>query len=400
MKKILLALMGIVALTLASCSSDSSNDGGIQNFWTLTKENKTLYDDDTEGVKVTVTLAYTATENITLTPVMSSENETVLDAFEFSQPTITIAKGEKSATFLVRATGKKMLSTTQTLAISFQDVSGLRKGEVLSITAEPNIDVEITEEQKELAEYWMNTLGFDVRPFLGQLAVNTTITLSDDDKTEQGYEENSLIYNKDFSAITISDKATKDNIVLKMTVNPMGMQAFIQEAFGITTPYFEGYPIYDALVALMGTPDPSTLKVVLDNIVVDPITQTLDFTATTEDEVTLVPFTYDFPAWNTLLQKAGNGEEIEVNEGETTVSYPLSDVLDQDGTFNPAHYLGNTNIASDEYYHEPSNFIEPTASYDLENNTITFNFAWDFGAGSLLYDYVKINAIYTLNSRK
>jgi len=39
MRKIMLTLMGLLALTFMSCSDDDKNDG-IKNYWTISCENK------------------------------------------------------------------------------------------------------------------------------------------------------------------------------------------------------------------------------------------------------------------------------------------------------------------------------------------------------------------------
>lgn len=400
MKKILFALMGICALMFSACSSSDNNDNGIQNSWMLTKESKTLYDSDTEGVKVTVTLKYEATENITITPQIIAEAglEGVL---EINPTTITIAKGTKKAEFYVRSTGKKLISESGKVSVSLGNVAGLAAGEILSITVEPKAVVaDLTNEQKALVQKWMENYGFDVRPLLGQHNVTTTITFSDDDKTELGYETNDVEYDQDFSIFAISDNATEDNIVLKMTTNPMGLQAFMQEALGMTFLNYEGGPVYDAFVTLVGEPDVSTLKATLDGIVINPETGEISFVADVakydaEETKTIVPFTYYFPQWATILQKANAGEVFVLGESEELIS----DHLEEDGTFDPAWYFDNSDISgdNDEYWHEPSNLIAPTATYDANNNTLTFNFSWDFGAGSILYDYVKVNVVYNLN---
>lgn len=405
MKKILFALMGMVALALTSCSDDDNEKGDdIQNFWTLTLENKDLYDTDTEGVKVTVTLAYTAAQDFTLTPLLVAD-EALEGAFEVNPGTVTIATGEKTAEFYVRATGNKVVSEAGSIRVSLDSADGLRAGDGLTIHVSPSVKVELNDRQKALVETWLTNYGFDVRPFLGNLTVRTSINFSDDDKAQFNDNNNELTYADGISAITISDQATEEKIVLKMMSNPMGMQAFIRNMFGAVTvydeEYWQEYPVAQALLTLVDDTDPATMTVTLDGIVLDPATGSLDFTTVVVDdydeEITIVPFTYDYPAWNILKQKAEAGEEVEVDEYETMVSYPVAELIEQDGTLNPEFYLGNSNIATDVYEHEPSNFTAPVAAFNLENGTMTFSFAWDFGAGSWLYDYVNVNVTYTLN---
>lgn len=397
MKKLTLAFLGILSLTLVACGDDDNgSSGSIKNFWTLTKENKTLYDNDTEGVKLTVTLAYTAEENITLTPEITADAE-YLDAFELSTSAVLIEKGQKTADFYLRAKENKMISKAGNITVGFKAVAGLNSGEALLVSVTPKIAVELTADQLKLVEKWQEKYNIDVRQFIGALNVKTTITFGDDDKDQFNDGNDNIVYSQEVAGITISDEATEDKIVLKMTANPMGMTEFIRKMYAAVTiedeEYWQENPYAQALLPLVKDEiSMSGFNVTLDNIVIDPEKKTITFVGK-NDDIAIIPFEYDYPAWNTLLKMADEGKNVAVNEGETDVEYPITDLLDSDGTLNPYHYLGNSDVTTDEY--EGTNFVEPTATFDAD--TMTFNFSWDFGAGSWLYDYVKVNVVYTLN---
>lgn len=392
------AFLGILSLTLVACGDDDNGSGSsIKNFWTLTKESKTLYENDTEGVKLTVTLAYSAEENITLVPELTGDAE-YLDAFELSTEAVLIEKGQKTADFYLRAKENKMISKAGNITVSFKAVSSLNSGEAVSVSIAPKFEVELTAEQLQLVEAWQEKYNIDVRQFIGALSVKTTISFGDDDKDQFNNGNNDIVYEKDFTGITISDEATEDKIVLKMTANPMGMTEFIRNMYGAVTindeEYWQNNPYAQALLPLVeGKTDLSEFMVSLDNIVIDPEKKTITFVGENEDGINIIPFEYDYPAWNTLKEMEDEGKTVVVDEGDTQAAYPIADLIYSDGTLNPYYYLGNTNVLEDEYF--GYNFIEPSGSFDTD--TMTFDFSWDFGAGGWLNDYVKVSVVYSLN---
>lgn len=392
----MLACLGMVSLMLAACS-DNGEERGIKNFWTLTKESKTLYDTDTEGVELTVTLAYTAEGDITLVPTMSGDVE-YLEAFELSNSSVVIAKGQKTASFRVRAKENKVISKTGSLTVGFEELSDLNSGEAINVSVAPNFEVELTEAQMQLVRKWQEKYGIDVRQFIGNLAVKTTVTFGDDDKDQFNLGETTASFEGDVTAVTISENATEDNIVLKMVSNPLGMTSFIRNMYAAVTiddeEYWQQNPYAQALLPLVADKtDMGTFMVSLDNIVINPETKTIEFVGENDDEINIVPFEYDYPAWNALKKMAEDGETVTVNEGDTDAEYAISELIGSDGTLDPYHYLGNTDVTTDEY--GGTNFVAPTANFN--DDSMTFQFSWDFGAGSWLYDYVKVAVSYTLN---
>ncbi|MBQ9229849.1 MAG: DUF4929 family protein [Prevotella sp.] len=398
MKKMMFAFIGMMSLMLIACGDDDNGGGStIKNFWTLTKESKTLYDNDTEGVELTVTLAYTAEESITLVPTVSGDAE-YLNAFELSTSAVVIEKGQKTASFRVRAKENKVISKNGSLTVGFEALSALNGGEAITVSVAPKIDVELTAEQLQLVQKWQEAYGIDVRQFIGSLAVKTTITFGDDDKDQFNNGENTVVYESDVTAVTISENATDDKIVLKMLTNPLGMTTFIRDMYAAVTindeEYWQQNPYAQALLPLVQDKiDMGAFMVSLDNIVINPEKKTIEFIGKNDEEIAIIPFEYDYPAWNALKQMAEEGKTVSVNEGDTDAEYEVSELIESDGTLDPYYYLGNTDVTEDEY--GGTNFVEPSAAFDAGN--MTFNFSWDFGAGGWLYDYVKVSVTYTLN---
>ena len=401
MKKFVYALAGVLALTFASCSSDD-DEPKMKNTVEISCEEGTLYDSDTTGKTVTVTLASTESKDITVNLALSGDDA---DAFELTSSSVTIAAGDKTGTTTLRAKETAMLTGNETITITVASASDADLNYTTATTtvnASPAISVsDLTEAQQALLVAWKEKYGIDVRSMLGLLDVNTSVTFSEDDKyTYNDGEDTKTLTGQ--TAVTISDNATESNIVLKMTANPMGMGDFIYNMFKAVTvddaEYWQLDPINAAILEQYPLTGKETFDVTLDNIVVNPTTKTLDFTGATVDaygeEITGVPFAYVYSAYENLKTKAASGSMLTVDEGESKAEYTLSEILSQYQTLNPDAYLGISDITEDQYYYDPSNWIKASATFDLDKKTMNFAFPWDFSG---LYDYLKINVSYTLN---
>lgn len=269
------------------------------------------------------------------------------------------------------------------------------------LTIKPNAAVpELTAEQLALIKGYKDNLGIDLTKVLGIVDVTTTVTYGNDDKDAENNGNDTRVFNGK-SVITLSDKATTDKPVLKMISNPMGMESYMYDRLLRCTTeepdgYFDADPINTALLSVVNyNKSTESFSAVLDNITLNT-DGTLNFTAV-EDDKTIVPFEYNYSVWTRINEMANAGNTVNVNEGSTYVEYSIKDLLEQYSTFCPAKYLGNTDITIDAYGATPSNFVLPSAKYDFNNNTMNFEFAWDYGSGSYLNDYVRIKANYTMH---
>ena len=104
MKKILMGIMALCTLAFTACDSDDDNKSELSNRWSIDEVTQTLYDNDTEGVDVTVRLAMASTKDIVLEPVITYANDAMNKVFETEQ-FVTIPAGQKSTTFKVCANG-------------------------------------------------------------------------------------------------------------------------------------------------------------------------------------------------------------------------------------------------------------------------------------------------------
>lgn len=405
--KTLLAL-AIAVVSLASCSESADSNEQMTNYVTLSVEGESAMTEDNEdGLVVNVSMAYCLDHDVSVQLALTGDEK---GAVKLDKNTVTLPAGKKTASVKVVSNKTNVLLTQEVVNVVVASCPDANmkaldaKGVVLTI--KPNAMVpELTAEQLALIKGYKDNLGIDLTKVLGIIDVTTTVTYGNDDKDAANKGNDTRVFNGK-SVITLSDKATADKPVLKMISNPMGMESFMYEKLLRCTTeepdgYFDGDPVSVALEnAANYNKSTETFSAVLDNITLNN-DGTLNFTAVikddNDDDMTIVPFVYTYSVWTRLNNMANAGDVVEVNEGGKGVEYSIKDLLEQYGTFNPAKYLGNSDIAIDTYGATPSNFVLPSAKYDFNNNTMNFEFAWDYGSGSYLNDYVRIKANYTMH---
>ena len=400
--KTLLALT-IALVSMASCSEKTDSNEQMNNYVTLSVEGESaMTEDNTEGLVVNVSMAYTLDHDASVQLSLTGDEK---EAVKLSSNKVTIPAGKKTASVKVLSNNANVLSIQEVVNVVVSSCSDANmkpmdtKG--IALTIKPNAMVpELTAEQLALIKGYKDNLGIDLTKVLGIVDVTTTVTYGNDDKDAENKGNDTRVFNGK-SVITLSDKATADKPVLKMISNPMGMESYMYDRLLRCTTeepdgYFDADPINTALLSVVNyNKSTESFSAVLDNITLNT-DGTLNFTAV-EDDKTIVPFEYNYSVWTRINEMANAGNTVNVNEGSTYVEYSIKDLLEQYSTFCPAKYLGNTDITIDAYGATPSNFVLPSAKYDFNNNTMNFEFAWDYGSGSYLNDYVRIKANYTMH---
>ena len=108
--------------------------------------------------------------------------------------------------------------------------------------------------------------------------------------------------------------------------------------------------------------------------------------------ITGLPFIYHYSLWDRLLQKRGSIVEIE--EDGKIVGYTIDDdFFMQGGSLNPNKFLGMSNISNDEFGNNPSDWVAPSATLDLQKGKLSFLFPWDYADGN---GYEQVSVVYTL----
>ena len=400
--KILLAL-AIAVVSMASCSESADSNEQMTNYVTLSVEGESAMTEDNEdGLVVNVSMAYSLDHDVSVQLALTGDEK---GAVKLDKNTVTLPAGKKTASVKVVSNKANVLLTQEVVNVVVASCSDANmkaldaKGVVLTI--KPNAAVpELTAEQLALIKGYKDNLGIDLTKVLGIVDVTTTVTYGNDDKDAENNGNDTRVFNGK-SVITLSDKATTDKPVLKMISNPMGMESYMYDRLLRCTTeepdgYFDADPINTALLSVVNyNKSTESFSAVLDNITLNT-DGTLNFTAV-EDDKTIVPFEYNYSVWTRINEMANAGNTVNVNEGSTYVEYSIKDLLEQYSTFCPAKYLGNTDISIDAYGATPSNFVLPSAKYDFNNNTMNFEFAWDYGNGSYLNDYVRVKANYTMH---
>lgn len=400
---LLLAIIG-----LASCSSNSDNSEQMTNYVTLAVNGGSeMTEDYTKGIDITLTLAYSLDKDATVNLTLSGDDK---GAVKLSQNQVTFPAGQKTATVKVLSNNLNVLGAQEVVYIKIASCSENNmhpiSNEGAAITVKPNAAVpELTAEQLKLIEGYKTNLGIDLTKVLGMVDVKTTITYGNDDKGAENNGNDTRTIDGQ-SIITLSENATSEKPVLKMVTNPMGMESFMYEKLLRCTTedpdgYFSADPISAALTNIVSyNKSTETFTSSLDNITLNN-DGTLNFTKATSNEdgstITKVPFSYNYSVWTRLNEMAKAGKTVNISEGKNTVEYSIQDLINQYNTFNPSYYLGNSDISKDAYGAKLSNFTTPSAKYDFNKGTMSFNFSWDYGSGMILNDYIKINVNYTMH---
>lgn len=403
MKKTLFMFMALlsVMVTFTSCSSDDDNNSQTQsNGVSMTVSgSSSIAEDDTEGITVDVMLAYAPTSQQTITLSLTGNDN---DVARIDPTVLTISAGQKTAQFKIFSNNKSLLLENCVLTVNatFSDNNMKLSGSAPQVTITPKAGMPaLTDAQKQLIEGYKTKYGIDLTKVLGKIKVSSTVTFNDDDKATYNEGNDTKEYTG-ATIITLSDEATADKPVLKMTSNPMGLTTFLYDMLRKQTvddnEYFMQMPYNSAVMAALNyDATKETFEVTLDGIAIDPTTGNLDFTAVRlneyEEPITIVPFDYTYSVWERLKSKAEAGESVTVDDGEEQASYTLTELINDYGvTLNPSVYLGTTTI--DTNYWENNLYVTPSGKIDFKNGSMTFTFPWDFQQAS---GYERINVSYS-----
>ena len=142
-----------------------------------------------------------------------------------------------------------------------------------------------------------------------------------------------------------------------------------------------------------------TFEMTLDDLAIenDQITFTQEVEDTWGDMITSVPFSYNFSLWNKLQAKSEEIVEVdEYGDGEM-VEYTLSELFEYGASMDPKQYLLISTISEDYFGNEPTDWVEPTSSYNFEEGTFKFVFPFDMYNS---YGYQNVEVTYVMNAAK
>lgn len=393
MKKIF-ALCCIVAAGFASVSCEKTDDGYTgTNYIYLTSGTNSMYDTENDAIDVTVQLTASLKEDLTLTLAVADDEDGIIT---LEGNPVTIVAGAKTGTVKVR-TKELSAGLSSNFRITLdRDATVLPEKvawkEDFTFTVHTSAVPEFTEEQKAIIEAYREKTGIDLTKYLGIVDVTTVYTASNPDSEIP--DEPVTITGK--TTIVLSEQATADQPVLKMTVNPMGLtDELYRKLKSLTVNNADWYnennvPCYRTLMTEIGWTSESveTFSMTLDGIFVND-DQSVDFVKDLsyydeeyEEDVTLhkVDFEYMFSAFEREKEALAAGKiGTEVDEDWA-----------YDATVDPSMWLNTDDISEDGY--EYGNYVETSATISDEKMVFTFPI-YNYND----YDYSKVVATYTPN---
>ena len=405
MKHLFYSILVAVVLALVGCQAQDAPRETMTNGVELTiPGNAILAEDDTSSVFVHAMMAFAPSERASVKLAFTGNEDAVL---QVESDEIVFEPGQKEVVLRVKSNGKHSLSISKTVTLqvtsaSHPQIKGFGKG--VQITVNPDADIPIlTETQLQLIAGVKKKYGIDLARLLGKLPVETTVVFNQDDKENFFQGQSQRVY-KGYSVITLGDDATVDHPTLKMLTNPMGLTTFLYDVlkrktvndneFFMRTPYGKA-----AVKAINYQESKETFSVALSNIGINPANNSITFTGEKEnaygDMIMGIPFTYDYSAWNRLLKEKEKGTVVEIEEDGRLVGYTINDdFLTMGGSLDPNRFLGVSNISSDTFGNNPSDWVALSALLDLEKGTLSFTFPWDYADGN---GYEQVHVVYTLH---
>ena len=414
----LLAILPIVALT--SCAGDDDKDK-MTNYVQLsvngsTSGATTITEDATEPVVINVLLSYFVEETTTINFELTGNDGDIL---RLENNIVEIPANEKTAEIKVYSNNRNSLITEQSvgLIISSSSNDKIVLSNPWTIKVRPASTMpELTDDQKAMIAGYKENLGIDLYRMLGKVSCTVKVSfpyVEGDDKDYFNDGEDSRTFTAE-SVITLSENATAEKPVLKMISNPMGMDDFMFEMLrkNTTEDVYESWYYYPYSIAVMnaagyapGDDDKymiaatETFEMTLDNISIEngEITFVQEVEDSWGDMINSVPFEYNFSLWNKLQAKSEEIVEVdEYGDGEM-VEYTIGELFEYGASMDPKQYLMLSTITEDYFENEPSDWVEPSASYDFENGTFKFVFPFDMYNS---YGYQNVEVTYTMNAAK
>ena len=419
LKKLLFLLAFLPVVALTSCSDGDGEK--MTNYVQLSVNGSTsgvssIAEDATEPVVVNVLLSYFVEETTTINFELKGNDGDIL---RIENNVVEIPANSKTAQVKVFSNNKNSLITEQsvtlTIASSSNDKIVLSNPWTIKVRPASTMP-ELTDDQKAMIAGYKENLGIDLYRMLGKVSCTVKVSfpyVEGNDKDYFNDGEESRTFTSE-SVITLSENATAEKPVLKMVSNPMGMDDFMFEMLrkNTTEDVYESWyymPYQMAVMNAVGyTPGDDdkymiaateTFEMTLDNISIED--GEINFIQEVEDVwgdmINSVPFEYNFSLWNKLQAKSEEIVEVdEYGDGEM-VEYTIGELFEYGASMDPKQYLMLSTISEDYFENEPSDWVEPSASYDFENGTFKFVFPFDMYNS---YGYQNVEVTYTMNAAK
>lgn len=394
-KNLSLSLFLLICCTGIFSCSDSDDDGytGKNKLYITTEEDPVMIESDTVPLKVSLSITRAYDKNQTFEISVTNTTNEIENLVTVKPSSVTIPAGARTVDFDIISNGREILKNEVYLEVSVKSLpeTDMEIFKNLTIRLKPGLrNPELSEEQKTLLEGYKQN-GLDLSQWIGVIPVKVKIISPADGYYEPFISE----FTKEYTGktvITLSEQATADVPVLKMTENPMGLTEYLyfvlRKVTVENTEFWTLQPDVPDMMELINFSAESkeTFDMALDNIRFEiPQNGKSAITFTDEksedDPIIIVPFSYDYSAWNRLKEFADAGNEIALA------------CSDNSQTLNPLYHLFISDISEDQWENEPSDFIAPEGVLNISEGKMTFTFSFDHSdAGG----YSQITIEYTL----
>lgn len=387
------SILGCIAaalLCLVGCEPEGNNGYEGTNYIYLDSEGgkTSLLGLNDDPITVNVTLTASLEEDLILNFVINDDQ----NILEVTGNPVTIPAGSKKASFTIGVADVEELQASSNFTVTLAEDAVLPEKvqfkEDFSFSVVVIEVPELTAEQNTILSTYMAATGINLAKYIGELNVSVEYVAYD-------FMNEELLEAETFTGktvITLSESSTSEAPVLKMLSNPMGIQdkmyALLRALTVEYTDYWCDGEYFPDNVNLMNTigwnaESQETFSMSLDGITFGA-EGPIEFVGTGVDqygdEITIVPFSYEFSAYTRELAAIEDGTFVKENED----AYEC--------TANPAYHLNNSDISED--YFEEENFEEASAVID-ENGNLVFTFCM---ATAMDSDYTKVIATYTPNN--
>ena len=391
------SILGCIAaalLCLVGCEPEGNNGYEGTNYIYLDSEGgkTSLLGLNDDPITVNVTLTASLEEDLILNFVINDDQ----NILEVTGNPVTIPAGSKKASFTIGVADVEELQASSNFTVTLAEDAVLPEKvqfkEDFSFSVVVIEVPELTAEQNAILSTYMAATGINLAKYLGELNVSVEYVAYD-------FMNEELLEAEPFTGktvITLSESSTSEAPVLKMLSNPMGIQdkmyALLRALTVEYTDYWCDGEYFPDNVNLMNAiswnaDSQETFSMSLDGITFGA-EGAIEFVGTGVDqygdEITIVPFSYEFTAYDRELQAIENGTFVKEDE------------FAFDCTANPAYHLNNTSIteeyAKDEF-DEDCNWVETSAT--ISDNALVFTFCM---ATAMDDYYTRVVATYTPNN--
>ncbi len=390
----LILFLLIYCAGIFSCS-DSDNDGysGKNKLYITTDQDPVMIESDTTPLRASLIMTRAYAKDQTFEISVTNTTNEMENLVTVKPSSVTIPSGAKAVNFDIISNGREILKNEVYLEISVKALpeTDMEVHQILKIRLKPGLrNPELSEEQKALLESYKQN-GLDLSQWIGVIPVKVKINSPADGSYEPFITE----FTKEYTGktvITLSEQSTANAPVLKMTENPMGLTEYfyfiLRKVTVENTEYWTPQPDVPAMMELINFSADSkeTFDMTLDNIrlgMPQNGKSAITFTGekSEDDPITIVPFHYDYSAWNRLKELADAGNEIALACSGNSQ------------TLDPLFHLFTTDISEDGWENEPSDFVAPEGNLNINEGKMTFIFSFDHSdAGG----YSQITIEYTL----